>query len=443
MHGLEFLAVKLRYLIFLLVLAWFASAQTRKLSPKDLPPSAFKLISVKVTGSQRYSSEEIAEIAGLKLGQTVSDADFKVATQHLGDTGVFTDVGYSYQYATDGTKLIFQVTEADNLVPVRFDNIVWYSDQELLEKLHDRVPLFHGQLPVAGNLADQVSDALQALMIERNVQGRVDYLRAAAKEDGPIDAIVYSIKGPEIRARNIEFSGVLSAESGALQDAAKPIEGAEYLRSRLRVAATRDLLPIYLARGYLKASFGDTQAKVVEESAQKTLVDVIFPVTPGPQYKVTEVEISGEAAFPSNQLKPMIHLRPGEAANAVQLDGDLGAMRKLYGTKGYEAASIHPVPEVDDAQSSVKYLIEINEGSVYKMGELAIEGLDKQTTARLVEDWRLRGGDPYDSSYPSRFLEETGQELSGMGEWNITTHESVDEKDKVVDVTLHYDPKTR
>jgi outer membrane protein assembly factor BamA len=440
--GLQFLLVKHRSLFLLLILASLAAAQTRKLSPKDLPPSAFKLISVKVSGNQRYTPQEITEIAGLKLGQTVSDADFKAATQHLGDTGAFSDVAYSYQFASDGTKLTFQVTEADKLVPARFDNIVWFTDQELIAKLHERVPLFHGELPVAGNLPDQVSDALQALLDERNLQARVDYLRAA-KADGPIDAIVYSVKSTDIRIRNIDFAGAAPEELQLLQAAAKPMQGSDYLRSILRVQEDKNLLPVYLARGYLKASFGDAQPKVVEESPKQTLVDVIFPASPGLQYKVSEVKLSGQNAFPAARLQSMLHLPIGQPANAVQLNDDLGAIRKLYGTKGYMAASLHPVPQMDDQQSTVRYQIEIKEGSVYKMGELNIEGLDKQTTARLQEAWQLRGGDPYDSSYPPRFLEETSREIEGMGGWRISIREALDDKDEVVDVTIRYDPKPR
>ncbi|HKS74733.1 MAG TPA: hypothetical protein VJQ82_16130, partial [Terriglobales bacterium] len=118
-------------------------------------------------------------------------------------------------------------------------------------------------------------------------------------------------------------------------------------------------------------------------------------------------------------------------------------IRQLYGTKGYMAASLHPAPQMDDQQATVKYAIAVHEGDVYKMGDLNIEGLDKQTTARVQEAWRLRGGDPYDSSYPKRFLEETAREIEGMGAWRISTREALDDKDKVVDVTLRYDPKPR
>ena len=38
---------------------------------------------------------------------------------------------------------------------------------------------------------------------------------------------------------------------------------------------------------------------------------------------------------------------------------------------------------------------QVHEGDVYHMGELEIQGLDARTTARLVEGWKLRGGDVF------------------------------------------------
>ena len=394
---------------------------------------------MKITGSDHYTPEEITEAARLKIGATFTNDDFKTATERLGASGVFSDVAYTYQYSSEGTRLTFQLTETDKLVPVRFDNIVWYSDDELLAELRQRVPLFRGRLAVGGNLPDRVSDALQALMVERGVSGKVDYLRAGT-ENGPIEAIVYSIKGPDIRIRKIEFEGASPAEIDALRAAASRLEGADYLRSGLGVQEDKILLPVYLERGFLKSSFGTPQAKVVEGTSNPTLVDVTVSVVPGKQYKVSAVEFSGERVFPEERLRALIHLKPGEPANAVQLQDDFGSIQKLYGTKGYMAAGVEATPQFDE--STVRYLLEVREGEVFKMGELTIEGLDKQTTARLEEDWKLRGGDPYDSSYPHRFLTETTGELKGMGSWNETIHETVDDKDRIVDVTIRYDPKS-
>ena len=416
-------------------------AQTpRKLSPKDLPPSAFKLISIKTTGTKRYKSEEIVAASGLQLGQTVSEDDFKKAARLLGETGAFGDVLYSFQCSADGTKLELQVQDAERFVPARFDNLVWFSDQELLDQLHAQVPLFQGQLPIVGDLADQVSNALQALLIARNLQGRADYLRAA-HEDGPIEAFVFTVTGPQIHIRNIAFAGAGTPELPLLEAAARKLQGADFLRSILRTQEDKNFLPVYLERGYLKAAFGDAQAKIVQDSPQETMVDVTFPVDPGRQYKLTAIDLAGNKSFLADTLRPLIHAQLNQPANAVQLETDIEAMKRLYGTRGYMAASIQPKPEMDDANSTVKYLLQIQEGDVYAMGDLEIRGLDSRTTARLQDEWTLRGGDPYDSGYAKRFLEQADKEISLMGDWNASVRESLNHEEKTVDVTLRFDPK--
>jgi len=158
---------------------------------------------------------------------------------------------------------------------------------------------------------------------------------------------------------------------------------------------------------------------------------------------MSAAQFSGETAFQESKLRPMIHLKPGEPANAAQLQDDLLAVKKLYGTKGYLAAEIQPTPQFDDAQSMVSYQIEVREGDVYKMGELTIEGLDKETTARLDEDWKLRGGDAYDSSYPHRFLTEKQRRTQGHGRLEHDHRRGGRHQRQIVDVTIRYDPKPR
>jgi outer membrane protein assembly factor BamA len=421
-----------------------APAQTaRKPSPKDSPPSAFKLISIKTTGTKRYKSEEVIAATGLQLGQTVSEDDFKKAARVLGETGAFGDVLYSFQYSADGAKLELQVQDAERFVPARFDNLVWFSDQELFDHIHAQVPLFQGQLPAAGELADEVSNALQGLLIARNLQGRADYLRAA-HEDAPIEAFVFTVTGPRIHIRNIAFAGAGASELPLLEAAAGKLQNSDFSRSILRAQEDKDFLPIYLQRGYLKATFGDAQAKVVvQDSPQDTTVDVTFPVDPGRQYKLTALDLAGNKVFPTDRLRPLIHIQLNQPANAVQLDTDIEAMKKLYGSRGYMAASVQPEPEIDDANSTVKYVLQVHEGEVYSMGDLEIRGLDSRTTARLQDDWKLRGGDPYDSSYPKRFLEQADKEISLLGDWNASVRESLNPQEKTVDVTLRFVPKPK
>src|SRR5262249_29322381 len=127
--------------MWILLAASLAFGQSRKPAPKDLPPSAFKLIAVSVTGTERYKWEDVLAGSGLEIGETVHEQDFQDAARRLGDSGVFRAITYSFQYAPEGTKLQFQVQDAQSIVPTRFENLVWFSDQELLDQLHARVPL--------------------------------------------------------------------------------------------------------------------------------------------------------------------------------------------------------------------------------------------------------------------------------------------------------------
>jgi outer membrane protein assembly factor BamA len=413
-------------------------AQARKPS-SSVSSSSSRLVSVKATGSKRYSSPQIVAATGLQLGQTVSEDDFKIVSQHLGETGAFSNVAYTFQFSPEGMKLDLQVIDSDQYVPARFDNFVWLSDQELLDKLRASVPLFQGQLPVSGNLADQVSDALQTLAIERHLKGRADYLRSGPA-DGPMEAFSFSITGQNIRIRQVEFPGAASPELPELEAAAKKLLGEDYVRPALRAQAEKSFLPTYLERGYLKAAFADAQPKIVVDSPEETLVDVAFPVTPGVDYKLSELQLSGDKLFPSEKLRDMIHLPPGQPVNAVKLNQNLAEIKRLYGSRGYMAARISATFETNDSDATVRYLLQFQEGDVYKMGDLEVRGLDSRTTERVAVAWKLREGDTYDALYASKFVESAVSLLPGE-DWTIAVHESIEEKNKVVDVSLHFDRK--
>ena len=104
------------------------------------------------------------------------------------------------------------------------------------------------------------------------------------------------------------------------------------------------------------------------------------------------------------------------------------------------AARIASTPELNDTDATVKYLFQVQEGDIYKMGDLEVRGLDSKTAERMATAWKLREGDTYDAQYPNKFLETAFSMLPGE-DWNITVHESVEEKEKVVDVSLHFERK--
>jgi outer membrane protein assembly factor BamA len=425
-----------------------AQSQSSGKSFDRLPASDRQLISVKVSGTKRYSDDAVIAASGLQIGAPVVEDDFKKAGRRLGDLGVFTDIAYTYSYSSAGTKLALQVTDAQKFVPVRFEDFVWFSDQELLHRIKERAPMFNGEVPLSGNLADRVSDVLQALLVENAIPGNVEYERAG-KANGPIDSIVYRVSEVLIQIRNVEFTGAGEAELPALKVAAQRVFDREYSRSVLSALVEHQLLLVYYTRGYLKATFGDPQPKVVKKPSADnedgprnlTVVDVTFPVTPGRQYKIKALQWSGNKVFSTDVLQKMVRAQPGDVANTVRIGDNLKDVQKLYGSRGYVTASIKADAEFDDAASTALIHLDVKEGYEYHMGELEFRGLDNSLTAKLRNAWKLRPGDVYDATYLSEYLPAAHKLLPSGLDWDVSSHVTANVRDQTVDVDLIYSVK--
>jgi len=442
------LATALQMFLLVVICSEAAGQASSQKSINQMPASAKQLISIKVTGSQRFSEQAVIAASGLQLGTAVNEEDFKTAARRLGDFGIFSDIAYNYSYSGAGTKLVLQVTDAAKFVPARFEDFVWFSDEELIRRIKERAPLFNGELPLSGRLADQVSDVLQTMLVEKAIPGHVEYERSG-KSDGPVDSIVYRVSDVLIQIRNVEFTGAGDAEE-ALKSAAKRVFETEYSRGVLQALVQHQLMPVYQGRGYLKASFSEPQPKVVKRPAENenessirnlTIVDVYFAVTPGLQYKLKSVEWSGNHEFPTDTLQKMVRAQPGEPVNMVHLADNLKDVQTLYGSRGYVTAVIKADAGFDDAAATALIHLNVTEGPVFHMGELEYRGLDNSLTAKLHNLWKIRPGDVYDVTYLSGYLREAHKLLPSNFDWDVSSHVTANARDKTVDVDLIYTVK--
>jgi outer membrane protein assembly factor BamA len=425
--------VSCRYRRFLPLLLWSAVAVAQTAGKT---PISYKLLSIHVKGLQQFSERDVVSASGLRLGQFAGEEEFKQAAQKLGETGLFTQLNYSYKYSTQGCDLELQVAENDHLVPILFDNFVWFSDDELLRMLRERVPLFDGRVPGGGHLTDQIADVLRSILDEHKIGGRVEYM-ASGPLNGGIESYDYKLSMHPIVIRNMDFPGATDPETPLLQAAAKPLSAQDYLRTKMRVQEKFNFLPVYQSRGYLKAQFAEAQAKVAEDGAQ-TLVDVSFPVTPGVRYKLTDLTFSGNNVFPAEKLRGLIHLKAGEPANSVELADDLQQIHKLYGTKGYLFARADAAPTMDDAAATVAYQLKVTEDEMYRMGELNIDGIPEENAKKMLVQWQMKKGDAYDSSYAQRFFSLMYRDFGLHGSYDVVPKEAIDRQQKVVNVALHF-----
>src|ERR1700723_543887 len=82
--------------VVLVVCIAAAAAQTQPPPTKPMPASAYKLISVKVTGSKRFTTEDVAAASGLPMGTVAHEDDFKKAARQLGESGAFGSIAFTF-----------------------------------------------------------------------------------------------------------------------------------------------------------------------------------------------------------------------------------------------------------------------------------------------------------------------------------------------------------
>ena len=435
-----------------LLLSPLASAQRRSLPAKTDASTSHKLLSVKATGSTRYTDKEILAASGLRLGQIAADADFKEAAQQLLGSGMFTDVAYTFSYSDAGVKVEFQLTDVDNakLVPARFENFVGVDDAGLRTSVEQQVPLFQRSVPLTGQLTDQIAHTLQGVLDQRHLPGEVDSTREVGNEDTPPTAIIFRVRGLSARIHGFEFPGASPDQTAALENAVRRMVGGEYSDALIATAIKNHLLPVFLQHGYLKAAFGLSETRVVspgsetsdqpsgDQSSTEVEVDVILPVTAGKQYSLSGVNWKGNSAIPQNQAAPLFHFVIGQPADAAELTRDLDALTNLYHSRGYMTATINAEPQIDETAAAVRYTISVVEGDLYRMGELEFLGVDSGSKNRLVDAWKLPEGQAYNPDYTRKFLENAPQLLPKGLQYSTKLSEDLDAKAKVVDVTIRF-----
>jgi len=392
--------------------------------------SRFRLVRVVVTGSTRYSQDDVAKASGLVINSQVTQDDLQAAANRLGTSGAFASVEFLFKVVAgtrDGVEADFTVKDAAKSLPAVFENFVWFSDPDLRQALHQALPLYDGSLPLSGTMADDVKAALVRLQTEKGLPAGVSYMLFADLGQAP-SAYKFKVENANIKIRDFRFSGAGHLPPDLLAKSVSAAKDTDYLRSDTERMLSLTLPALYREHGYLKMVLAEVRP-TLEDGA----VVVNVSVTEGDQYRLAGFSWSGNTLISSDELSKIITLKPGEPVNGAKLDSDLSQARKLFRKFGHESAQIIAKPAF--AENAITYTFEVREGDLYHMGKLEIEGLDPEHTRQLIQAWKLSPGSPYDATYLQQFLTHAVVRIPGR-RWEWVIAERLDEPQKTVNVQL-------
>lgn len=366
-----------------------------------------KLGRVEFIGLRRLTQEQALGLSGLQTGDPFSEAAIDDAAKKLVDSGLFARLGYRVKSTGDLVNVTFQVEEADRAAQIVFDNFVWFTDEELFAAIRRDVPFFIGTAPESGSTVDAIAKALQRLLDEKKIAGRIEHM---PEEDFLLhrSSYLFSVKGIELPVCTLRFPGATSISEDELRKASQQLTERDYSKTSTATFASITLFPLYRHVGRLRAKFGQASAalETADSPACKGGLSVTIPVEEGATYSWEKAAWTGNASVPAEELDAALGMKSGELADGLKIDKGIQSARKAFGHKGYIAARIRPATEFDDGNHRVTFKMDVSEGPQYHMGNLRVLGLAPSDVERIKEEWMLAPGAVYDAAYVEDFIKK-------------------------------------
>jgi outer membrane protein assembly factor BamA len=359
-------------LILLTPLTALAQTYTPKTIRIDAPPAV--------------DTAEALRIAALPTNAPLTKQQIEAALQRLGDTGLFSDVGYTVNSAALIIKLV--PSASSQLQPVHFANFVWWQPAELESLLEAKVPAYHGKLPVTGTLTDQVRLALIALLHTKGVDATVD-----AHQNGLSgDSVTLSITSPAIVIGDVHLQNALPALQPELTKVQHHLHDQDFDSAETTKAVQDSVNDVYRNAGYLDVDTSAPTYSAPHKDMLSYAVDLSSTITPGDLYHVTAITIHAQPPVSEADLETAANLHVGDPASPAAQRLAQGEMQLAYANQGYYDAKVLFTVHTDKQAHTVEYSANVVPGNVYHFASIDTSALALDQQAAFAKAFTVAPG---------------------------------------------------
>jgi outer membrane protein assembly factor BamA len=370
---------------------WPATAQ--KFQPK----------AIQFNGDPEYTDQELMAAAGLKAGTVLTSAEMNDHSKLLMDSGVFDGLTFKF----DGVNLVFSLTPAALMYPIRLENLpLTLTGKDLDAKLHERLPLYHGKVPPEGTLLDNVRAALVEMLAAQGINATVTATPAGNQETKKVDTMAFSISAPEVHPSIAHVDGVTPAFENQVDKVIANLGSAPFDTAATASNLERVLDTVYQDRGYAAAKVDVSRSGAASTTAAGIQVPFEVKIDQGKLYKLGSIHLPADALATQADIDKVTAAQTA-AGRAPSVRAVWSMISARYKAKGYVDFAMTPHPSFDDATGTVNYAVDLNPGPVYHLGLLKFDNVSDDLRKLLMRNWQMFPGDPFDQSYLTAFIQNT------------------------------------
>jgi len=366
------------------------------------PAAAQKVLprSIQFQGAPEYSDQELLDAAGLKKGVELETAEMNVYAKRLADSGVFNNVAYKF----DGADLIFTLTPDPTLLPVRLDNLPFTPGPGLDAELHKRLPLYHGKVPSEGGLLNDVRQSFERMLAAEGVKASVAAAPYSGEGDrNQVTAMRFTITAPPVRVGTVRLQGASMVLLPRLQAMAALAGNSVYDTQDTPASLDQRFTSFYQDQGFAAVKVHAAPSGAPVQTADAILVPYTVSIQEGRPYRVGKVRLPSGSLVTQEEANKIL-ASPNKTTAGEGLRNVLALIDTRYKSKGYLDLVVTPQPAFDDSTGTVDYVIDIAPGPVYHVAYVKFDNAGDELRGRLMRQWQLMPGDPFDQTYLDTFL---------------------------------------
>jgi outer membrane protein assembly factor BamA len=303
-------------------------------------------------GASDYSDDDLANAAGLKVGESYSAGDLNRHAQQLLDTGLFEKIAYKY----DGNQLTYTVKMSAQGLPIEVDNLPIPAGKGIDDRLRSQVPLYHGTVPPTGTLLEDVRLQFQEMLAAENVHAHV----AAEVVEDPATrraaAVRFRIDSNPVKIGSLKLEGVSDFLKPELERDAT-LSNLPFDTEHSAAEIEQDIQAVYAGHGFAAA-----EVHAVRYGYPVTDVGVIrvpykVTVKEGRSYLLGKVKLADDLPIDPAELDNLMAERSTFMPESMFLQYLVSQLEMKLKGQGYSSCRITLLPQIDESKGVVNYTV--------------------------------------------------------------------------------------
>ena len=366
--------------------------------PQQAPTFKAGTITIKFVGTASVNEQVVRANMQVREG---GDFDANMLDRDLRSlyrTGLFELIEFKQEPGDANTlNLVVEVTPKYRVLAVKFEGNQKIKSSRLEKEAKTRPNFALDERQVKDDAGKLIEYYQKAGYNQVSVAYSIDKDRV-----GGFGTVIFKIKeGAKVKISEIRFIGNTHVKAGKLRGEMETkkwwmfswLTGSGRFKDDQFEDDLDKVRDYYREQGYLDVEIAQDKIVFSYPTPDKLLITI--NVTEGRQYRVGEINFSGNKLFATTLLKRVARIRSGMVFVPSLLDKDTERVEDFYGKDGYLQTNVRILRKPNIASGNIDIEYQVQESEKFNVESIVIEGNTKTKSTVILRELVLGPGDVF------------------------------------------------